>query len=234
MGLRDVVLTGAGCRNTGGPRLPWASRSLERGLPHASLAMGVPVSSAPHVSRSALTAYVDGKLEGGAREQLESHLAVCDECRAQVMAASLTRDPLTQRRTSRTGCGLGALLAAAVVVALITFVRPPTAPRDDTDAERPGGSHGELQSLLPIDGATVDPTSLEFAWTFEEGAAYRLTVTDANGGAVWEANTRATSLRLPTDIVLPVGARFHWYVDALLPDGSTSASGPRSFTTAPP
>lgn len=188
-----------------------------------------------HLSEGTIAAFVDGMLDAAARERAEFHLAACAECRAELVATTGVVHELRQRRGGRSGWVFGAVAAAVAAVALFTVAGPPPAPPHPGDGrgiERLAGDRGGAMTIIaPVEGATVDPASLEFAWAEENDASYRLTLTDESGGTVWESNTLQTAVRLPPDLSLPAGERFYWYVDALRADGSSTSSGPRSFRT---
>ncbi len=72
---------------------------------------------------------------------------------------------------------------------------------------------------------------LTFVWgPAGAGASYQLTLTNDEGGVLWELDTTDTIASLPDTIELEPGAVHYWYVDALLEDGSHASSGVHSFT----
>ena len=77
---------------------------------------------------------------------------------------------------------------------------------------------------LPVDGSTP-----MFVWNAIAGATYHITLTNAEGGTVWQASTSDTAIALPTNARVLSGATYYWTVDALRDDGSSATSGVREF-----
>jgi hypothetical protein len=78
----------------------------------------------------------------------------------------------------------------------------------------------------------VNPTGVAFVWhAGGAGASYQLTLTDAEGGVVWNLATTDTVASLPDTVELENAAIYHWYVDGLLEDGRHASSGVHSFIT---
>jgi hypothetical protein len=78
----------------------------------------------------------------------------------------------------------------------------------------------------------VEARDVILRWApIEPDARYLLTVTTAEGDSVWELMTADTSAAVP--IALEPGGEYLWYVDALLPDGSSASSGVHHFRVTP-
>jgi hypothetical protein len=58
-------------------------------------------------------------------------------------------------------------------------------------------------------------------------------VTGSDGDSLWAAHTSDTAITLPESIAADSGVTRHWYVDALLADGSSRSTGMQSFRTGP-
>jgi len=184
-----------------------------------------------HLTAGDLAGYLDRVLPPPERQRVESHLAECDECRAElVQVARVVRG----RRQRRWMIALPA--AAAAGVALLLLVRPVATPPGEPVTRGGGDEPGAtvVAVAAPVEDAVVPRGGTTFVWRpLREEASYRVTVTDATGGVVWTGSTSDTALALPPTVSLAGGRSYFWYVDALLPDGRSATSGVRSFRTAP-
>ena len=95
-----------------------------------------------------------------------------------------------------------------------------------------------LMSIMPPPD-TVHSTVVAKGWpNWSSPAAVKVcvsptvTVADAGGDPVWRTETRDTAVVLPPDVSLEPGARYVWFVDALLPDGGSATSGVHRFEIA--
>ena len=107
----------------------------------------------------------------------------------------------------------------------------------DTDAERAisAESATPIAIVSPAQDATVRSDSVPFVWASVGGGGrtrYRLTITDASGGALWRAESQDTAIAY-TGAPLRPGASYFWFVDALRPDGRARTSGTHRYTPAP-
>ena len=178
-----------------------------------------------------IAAYVDRRLSGEARDRIESHLADCAECRA---VATRSRDVLHRRSRSRHFLmGAGALAAAAA--ALVVFVVQPAGRGSDTETGptfRSAGSETALAAYRPL--GVVAREQRTFAWgSVRNAASYRLTVSHADGAALFTASLSDTTAELPDSVVIRTGQRHVWVVDALLMDGTVRSTGFREFELTP-
>jgi hypothetical protein len=74
--------------------------------------------------------------------------------------------------------------------------------------------------LLTLVGTKTLDAQPEFRWeTVDRGAVYEFELTDATGRTLYEAETGATSLKLPADVKLVDGQTYTWLVSARLADG---------------
>jgi hypothetical protein len=158
----------------------------------------------------------------------------CQACRDE--AADLIA--IMQRGNRRKVRKFAVPLAAAAAVIGVLLVGPSLSDRTDESGERLRDPETalreegtlEVRSVTPMSQAVVEPGSLEFAWeTVEEGAFYRLTVTDETGEPLWSLETVETSATLPSEVELRSGRVYFWFVDVLLEDGRTGTTGVLSF-----
>ena len=190
-----------------------------------------------HLTDIEIAAMADGTRSNRTVPQLQAHLAQCDECRGLLVDVTRLADLASEapRETRGFSLRMAGLAAAAVFAISLPLLYPAmSVPTREVASERTGAVERQsIRTLMP-GGVVNDSHRLRFAWSGEQDASYRLTLTDATGGPVWLTTTTETSTILPDSIHLDVGARYYWYVDALHLDGSSVTSGRREFTTGPP
>lgn len=191
-------------------------------------------AGAEHVSPEEMADYLSGAETGRPREDVERHLAACDSCRGELMAAAEFH---ASSRARPWVVAAVPVLAAAVVAALLLVPRggvPNLEPGSEPGAVlRDGGGEGvqPLMVVEPADGATVDADAIQFRWqSGGEDPFYQITVTSEAGDVVWTTSSRDTVVELPPEIPMEAGARYFWFVDGLLPGARTATSGVQEFT----
>jgi hypothetical protein len=184
-----------------------------------------------HLSADDLSGMVDGRLPSARRAIVEAHLAICADCRAELVSASAIVEsaPEARVRPSR-WAGRGMVAAAAVLAILIVprlVRRVPPAPT----GERAGaGSAATTIALVnPTPRVSVDRDSLRFIWHGMPGSSYRLFVIDSVGEKLFVRTTTDTVVIPPTSLKLVSGVQYFWYVDALRPDGTAPETAPSGF-----
>ena len=175
-----------------------------------------------------IAAYLDRRLPAADRERAEAHLADCVECREDLTQSyQLLRRIRRPERLAR--WGLMAAAAAALVLVLRTTLA--TAP-GDAAAVRSGGAATVIVVYGPVGETPL--SGIRFAWAAQPGATtYRLTVTRADGTAIWSRSAADTVAILPDSVALHAGELYHWVADALLDDGGTRSTGLRDFRPIP-
>jgi hypothetical protein len=187
-----------------------------------------------HPGEDELSAYLDGGLGESDRARIEEHLAVCDDCREDVVEVSRLFQPRPNRRTWYVAAGLAAAALAGILLftPLIRDSGPAGPVLRGPTMEAPAGA-SSVQVVEPRDGSTLPATEVRFTWqAAASGASYRLTLTDQTGDVVWSLSTADTAASLPPDAALGRDQMYFWYVDALLPDGASTTSGVHGFKTA--
>ena len=194
-------------------------------------------SAMSHLSSAEIAAYVDGKLAAEEKGRIQSHLADCSECRAEMTELTdLLHAHGRRKRWALAGSGV----AAAVAVILLFIASPLSreAPEQVRAIRSPEGAAlreavPTISVAAPAPDATVEQTALVFTWRpVGEGSVYRLAVTDEGGDPVWHGETYDTTALFPSDVVLEKDRIYLWYVDALLADGQTATTGVLRFRTA--
>jgi hypothetical protein len=165
-----------------------------------------------------LAALADGTIDPTTRAVALPHLAGCPRCRGAV--ASVVRalaDPAVAREIEVVQGGgrrrfyrIALPLAAAALLLLLVWPRqaddggpPHRAPPADSSAPFP---------IAPI-GVVANATTLE--WTAVAGAdRYRVTLSDASGRVLYDAQLADTVLALPDSILLSSGQSYVWMVEA--------------------
>lgn len=174
-----------------------------------------------------IAAYLDRGLSGAERDQTESHLAECAECRRHVLDA----DELIRRVRRPKRLAIGSALVAAAAAVIIVAV--PSLRRSDAAQGNPLYRDATASPSLIAYGPTGESRmgSLRFVWSPARGAmSYRLTVSGADGATLWTQSGRDTVAALPASVTLRVGDRYFWVSDALLADGGSRSTGLREFT----
>lgn len=187
-----------------------------------------------HLTSEELAAYLDDEAGPGEKARILAHLDACESCREETADLVRLLRRRRRQRVRRTVVPLAAAAALAGVLFVGSFFQEGTggsgaalrAPHAATSAE----ALVDIHVLSPARGSTVEADSIEFAWdAVEEGAVYRLTIADESGEPLWVQETSGTSFRLPPEAELVSGARYFWFVDVLLANGSTGSTGVMSF-----
>jgi len=191
------------------------------------------MSTGPHLGSEQVAAYLDNTLSDADCARVKAHLADCGVCREEIVSVSklLERAPKSRHRV----IAFSTLAAAAAVLAVF-LVRPSL---DSTGAGRvavrgrdtPFAAEGVsgVRAIAPIGRQTGDDSIL-FVWhRASSGATYRFTLSDDRGEKIWVRSTNDTTLAIPKQTALLPNRNYNWYVDALLPDGSSTTTGITSF-----
>jgi hypothetical protein len=158
-----------------------------------------------------IAGFVDRSLSAVMRSRVEAHLAVCEECRREVLEVEqLSRSAPSPRRS--TLMPIGALVAAAAAILLVLWpLRPPLL----SDRE-----HREPAVTTTVAPRAVEPLGNVGAldsirWSNVPGAdRYSVTVFDARGTVLWQANAADTVIGVPSAVRLTPGDKFYWSVRA--------------------
>jgi hypothetical protein len=189
------------------------------------LAAELPVSGA-HLEPHEVAAYVDRVTAEVDRARVESHLAACAECRAEVsdarrIAATLPRTRVTRRNV---------LVAAAGIAAVLLVFLVPRANRDAEDLQHRGAGPGMTQPVViaPVGIVTSADT---FIWSSVPRATrYDVRLFDAAGSVVWSTRSTDTVVRRPPEISLRPNASYYWKVDAQTGISRTESSELAEFS----
>ena len=162
-----------------------------------------------HPSAGVLAAFVDGTLPLAERPTIESHLADCDDCRADVIAAVRFARP---RPAVRRWYLAAAAAAAVLLVTAIGREHAPMGTREPVMRE-PVISTTEAPVALAPRGVVSRPVRL--VWTQVAFAdQYRVTLFDDAGRAIFETQTRDTSTVVPDSIHLDTRQAYFWRMEA--------------------
>jgi hypothetical protein len=178
---------------------------------------GAPVG--PHLEPGEIAAYVDEATPAATRTRVESHLASCDDCRAEVAEISQLSLAVRQARRRRR-VWIPAAAAAAAVILLVAprLVRAPL--RD----------HREGAVTTTISPRVLSPVGLvdsltELTWSSVPHAArYHVRLFDANSAVLWEPETSDTSLTVPISVRVRTSATYYWKVEAITGFNRAAAS----------
>jgi putative zinc finger protein len=190
------------------------------------------MSTGSHLGSEEVAAYLDNTLSDEECARVKGHLADCDICRREVVSVSklLDRAPRSRRRI----IAFSSVAAAAALAFLLvrssadSGLRGRVAVRGRDTPVAAEGISG-IRAIAPV-GREPNSAATVFVWhPSARGATYRLTLTDERGGKVWVGSTSDTTLAVPKQTALLPDRGYNWYVDALLPDGSSTTSGVVSF-----
>lgn len=182
-----------------------------------------------HLESSEVAAYLDCALPVEKRERVEAHLADCAECRREIIDVSRLRS--STRRRSRWLVFAPAAAAAAIVILLLARSGEPLPGGGPILRDGGSGSRSSVVLVEPAEDRPVRGHPITFIWrSAGAGVSYRLTLTSDRGDVVWSANGSDTTAQLPPAVALQTGSQYHWYVDGLLPDGTSIASSVNQFT----
>jgi hypothetical protein len=202
-----------------------------------------------HLSEHELAGFLDTELAEADRIRVEAHLEACGECRAEIrqvaqilqeLPSAVTEPkrapkPTPDHRSGsrwRLPVGLGGLAAAAVVASVLIW--PGGTDLVEQPVQERSGTEGValLAPHFPSAGGVVDRADLRFSWESHEAGSYRITLTAEDGALLWSQTLADTVAAPPTDLELPAGQSYFWYVDAI-DIGVAARTGALSFTIAP-
>jgi hypothetical protein len=190
------------------------------------------MSTGPHLGSEEVAAYLDNTLSDAECARVKAHLADCGVCREEVVSVSklLDRAPRPRRRVF----AFSAVAAAAVLAFLLLRPSPDSGLRTTQPVRGPDtpiASEGVsgVRAITPM-GAQTTGDNIRFVWHRPSlGATYRFTLTDERGKKIWVGSTNDTTLVVPKEFTLAAKRSYNWFVDALLPDGSSITTGITSF-----
>jgi CHAT domain-containing protein len=172
----------------------------------------------------ALAQLVDGTVGTAERDAAIAHLAECGHCRSQLASLiELLADPAVAaevrqiNQTSnwamprRSFLAAAGLIAAAAAVFLI--VRPDGGDKTPSEHRGPTITAGTAPMPRTPIGDVVEARTL--VWTAVSGAdRYRVTLFDAGGRVLFEAQVRDTATALPDSVALAPAQLYLWKVEA--------------------
>jgi hypothetical protein len=174
-------------------------------------------SEEQHLEPGDVAAYVDTALHGPARRAVESHLAACAQCRAEVIDVGGVIRTMPRSRQRRYW-----IPAAAAAAVLLLWVAPPI------DQDAPVIHRDESVTLTPAPrplAATTADAAPMAAWSPVPTAdRYRARLFNAAGMVLWERETTDTIAVVPDSIALQVGTPHFWKVESHSGFGRWSAS----------
>lgn len=187
-----------------------------------------------HLDTEQIAAYLDRNMTPEELPRVEAHIAECERCRREALAA--TR--IVGMRARRRWLYAGAPLVAAVVASiLLVSQRDTETPEQVFGADatvRTSADEGLLQVTIvaPAPGSAVRVGNRTFRWrSLGTDVLYRFTLTNQEGEPIFTGDTSDSALTLPGEVALEPDARYFWRVDALLPDGRSATTRMLEFHT---
>ena len=179
--------------------------------------------------RALIERYVAGRLGEAETEAFESHYLTCERCQNELRLAVAIREVLPEVREAglhapaesevsvisrRFRVRTAAAMAAAAVLAGLLLLRPSTQDEGSAPVHRDEATGVEVAPSLRAPGGVVAAVE-SFQWSQVPAAdLYRITVYDAEGAVVWEAETRDTLITPPDSAEFEPDARYIWTVAA--------------------
>ena len=164
-----------------------------------------------HLDPNEVVAYVDRVATPTTRARLETHLATCAECRAEVSDAARIIATLPRPQVRRLRVGIS---AAGIAAMLLVFLWP-RADRGPVNQQ-----HRELPvttTIAPTIFTPIGPveSAAKFAWSSVPHAdRYGVRLFDSNGSVLWQRETTDTVLALPPSLNLREGRSYYWKIEA--------------------
>lgn len=183
-----------------------------------------------HLEAATVAAYVDAALPVAERAAIDAHLALCEECRAEILDVSRILDGArNRRRTLRGNRRLWLSVGAAAALALIWLVpdlvrQPDRVYREETVTRTPA----------PLPRAPIGPVDSVPAliWSrVPRTTDYRVRLYDSAGTVVWETQTGDTVAPLPPSLVVAPGRAYYWRVEARSGFDRSASSELTGFST---
>jgi hypothetical protein len=184
----------------------------------------------PHLDPAEVARHVTGTSPPAERAKVESHLAACDRCTDDVVAAWHYRG---RRRVRPALLGVG--IAAAAAIAGLLLLPPGRAPSRSAPLIRGAGADSApaLVVVAPGDRQAVS-RPIVLTWRAKpDMATYKVFLAAADGDSVWAVITEDTTVSLPDSVGLTPGLVYLWYVDGLRADGRALTSGIHQFRLRP-
>lgn len=182
-----------------------------------------------HLDPNDIAAYLDGALEEGARARVETHLAECETCRAEVVAV---RRLVAHAPRRRRWIAFTTFAAAAAVVLFLIWPRSGQLRAPGGPIVRDGETEGATVAVIGPD--SIAPSPLAFIWhSVGNATSYRVSLTTSTGELVWSATSSDTAIVVPDSVMLSPGASYYYYIDVLLADGTSGTSGVRPVRVHP-
>jgi hypothetical protein len=174
-----------------------------------------------HLEPHEIAAYVDGDVGGEARASIDTHLAACAECRAEVADVSrIVRTAPTARGTPRR-----ILIPAAAAAALALLWIGPRALREQGTPEHRDDAVTMTAAPRPIAPVGSVDTASTLIWSSVSYAnSYRVRLFDAEGTILWEQDVADTVVLIPDSIGPRPQLLYYWRVEAHIGFARSAAS----------
>lgn len=208
-----------------------------------------------HLTEDEVASYIDGRLPSEERREIEAHMAECPPCSTRVAEAQALVDNLSdqtappldpdvhrnaeqlgtarEKETASLGLSRSVVAAALVLVLAIGGVGYWQMRGLNSAQLRSPAETTVLTAREPADGASVSDRPVFACAPVSNALTYRVTLYAQDGSVLWEADSTATRLPLPSSVPLGSGQTYLWRMGALRSDGTTLRSSLRTFTYAP-
>lgn len=184
-----------------------------------------------HLTAEQVTRYLTDDVAEEERAAVEAHCLDCAACRAELVEVTDTMRRVRRQQRWRIGVPVAAAAAAAGLALFWVGKAPGTNLTPDLSQTRAAEPPGAFATVAPAPGAVVSGDTVWLTWTrAPHHTQYQVTVTTATGTTVLIQRTDDTLLGIPRTTFPAAGSPFFWFVDALLDDGTSSATGVQQFS----
>ena len=180
-----------------------------------------------HIEAELVAAYLDGRLQADERIRVETHLAECARCRAELTAASGLLHGSRRSRWMR----VVPVAAAAALALLIMWPRGD----DGTGSGLHRGSEGSVAATpIPVAPRGLVTAVDTLQWSLARTDRYRVHVFDEEGHVLFVAETPDTFAVLPDSLQLQRQVPYYWKVEGRIDPEHWSGSALTAFTVTGP
>lgn len=177
-----------------------------------------------HLREGELAAFLDGGLTAVERERVESHIDICDACRAELVdigravghrGVPVKGAPTPLRRRWWVPAAAAAGIVAVLLLPRVVIRQQTTTEQTHTPRLVDGEGQGRIDFISPADDVTVSAARMVFTWHPVVSDAYRISLSTESGDSVWAKETADTTAHVPSTVSLTPGGSYFWRVDAL-------------------
>lgn len=206
-----------------------------------------------HLTENEILLYLEGKIYGSRKEEIENHLSSCSECTSLLAddykllkeikiikapavnkgyfkkAVELIKNPAKERNI----WGKSLIFTTLVVIVFtftIVFYFSNRSVNNIHSIYRGDNSSNYSFHLSPPDNFVIKSNSIPLSWgNVKNAVEYKLKIFDLSGNIIFNKTLSDTMLDINTSKKLKYGNNYLWEVEAFFPDGRSIKSTVASF-----